>query len=295
MAFKSPPEIYLRTVEAGVAKTTARPASTLVAGALAGAFIGFGALFAIVVTSGLDPKLWGTIPQLIAGAAFAVGLMLVVIAGAELVTGAVPSVVLAAAKRRTSWSRTSAYLALATVGALVGSLFVAYFLGVKTGILTTPDALKRLGAIATLKARTETDWQIFLRGIGCNWLVCLAIWMALGAEDIGGKILAIFFPIMAFVAIGFDHLVANMFFLPAAHFAGVPGIDWNNILRNWLFAGLGNAVGAGVFVGCAYWYLYGRTAPAPGRTEAPAIAGAPAPAAAIGPADGIAAAGAPIV
>jgi formate/nitrite transporter len=153
------------------------------------------------------------------------------------------------------------YVLWTTVGALGGSLFVAYFLGVKSGILTQPLPLQRLTAVATLKGVKETDWQIFLRGIGCNWLVCLAVWMAMGAEDVAGKILAIFFPITAFVAMGFDHVVANMFFLPAAHFAGAP-IGWGDILRNWLFAGLGNAVGALAFVTGAYWYLYGRTLPA---------------------------------
>jgi formate/nitrite transporter len=270
MAFMSPPEIYSATIETGAAKAKAPPASTLVAGALAGAFIGFGALFAIAVTSGLNPDTWGTLPQLFTGAAFSFGLMLVLIAGAELVTGALPSVTLAAAKGRTSWGSTGLYLVITTVGAFLGSVFVAYFLGVKSGILTGPDQLERLGAIATLKAHTETDWQIFLRGIGCNWLVCLAVWMALGANDIGGKILAIFFPIMAFVAMGFDHLVANMFFLPAAHWAGVPGIGWDDIGRNLLFAGLGNTVGALVFVGCAYWFLYGRAAPGVAAETIPA-------------------------
>src|SRR3954451_10527614 len=93
-----------------------------------------------------------------------------------------------------------------------------------------------------------------------NWLVCLAVWMSLGAQDIGGKLLAIFFPVTAFVAIGFDHVVANMFFLPAAIFAGVDGITWGDALHNWLFAFLGNLVGASVFVAGAYRLLYGRPA-----------------------------------
>jgi formate/nitrite transporter FocA (FNT family) len=84
--------------------------------------------------------------------------------------------------------------------------------------------------------------------------------MAVGADDIAGKVLAIFFPIMAFVAMGFDHVVANMFFLPAAIFAGVDGISWWSAVHNWIFAFLGNLVGAAVFVAGAYWYLYGRDA-----------------------------------
>jgi formate/nitrite transporter len=142
------------------------------------------------------------------------------------------------------------------IGNLIGSLLIAYFLAVKTGVVTEPPALDRLKSIATIKGGTETDWQIFLRAVGCNWLVCLAVWMALAADDIGGKVLAIFFPIMGFVAIGFDHVVANMFFLPAAIFADVPGIGWGDALNNWVFAFLGNFVGAAVFVSASYWYLY---------------------------------------
>jgi formate/nitrite transporter FocA (FNT family) len=128
--------------------------------------------------------------------------------------------------------------------------------------VTAPAPLARLAGIATAKGVTETDTQIFLRAVGCNWLVCLAVWMALAADDIGGKILAIFFPITGFVAMGFDHVVANMFFLPAAIFAHVPGISWGDALRNWAFAFLGNLVGAAVFVAGAYWHLYVRGAPA---------------------------------
>jgi len=150
------------------------------------------------------------------------------------------------------------------IGNLIGSLFVAYFLAKETGVITAPAPLARLGAIATAKAHTETDWQIFLRAVGCNWLVCLAVWMALAADDIGGKVLAIFFPIMAFVAMGFDHVVANMFFLPAAIFAGVPDLGWGDVVKNWILAGAGNFVGAVIFVSTSYWYLFLR-----GKAEQP--------------------------
>ena len=98
--------------------------------------------------------------------------------------------------------------------------------------------------------------------------------MALAADDIAGKVLAIFFPIMGFVAMGFDHVVANMFFLPAAIFANVPGIDWADAIKNWVFAFLGNFVGAAVFVSGAYWYLYGKTPP--GQATAGGVRTAPA-------------------
>jgi formate/nitrite transporter len=178
---------------------------------------------------------------------------------------------------RRSWRASSwrANFGVVLIGNLLGSLFVAYVLAVKTGVVTSALPLARLAGIATAKAVTETDTQIFLRAVGCNWLVCLAVWMALAADDVGGKILAIFFPITGFVAMGFDHLVADMFFLPAAIFAHVPGIGWGDALRNWAFALLGNLVGAAVFVAGPYWHLYVRAAPA----EAPAQAVRRAPAA----------------
>jgi hypothetical protein len=121
-------------------------------------------------------------------------------------------------------------LVLVTGGNLVGALLVAYLFAVKTGVIGGPHSaagtagaltFAKLATVAKGKAVTETSVAIFLRAIGCNWLVCLAVWMAYAAEDIAGKILAIFFPIMAFVALGFDHVVANMFFIPAAMFARV--------------------------------------------------------------------------
>ena len=152
---------------------------------------------------------------------------------------------------------------------------MAYFLAVQTGVIGGPGASgsaalthDRLASIAEAKALHETPWQVFLRGLGCNWLVCLAVWMSLAATTVSGKVLAIFLPVMAFVAMGFDHVVANMFFLPAAVFAGVPDLGWGDVLLNWLLAGVGNLVGAVVFVSTSYWYLFLRDEPAeqPSRT-----------------------------
>jgi formate/nitrite transporter len=166
---------------------------------------------------------------------------------------------LAALKRRIGMGKLLRNFGIVTVGNLLGSLFVAYFLAVKAGVITSAPSSDRLASIADKKAVEETTGQIFLRGMGCNWLVCLAVWMAIGAEDIAGKVAAIFFPIMAFVAIGFDHVVANMFFLPAAIFANVGDLTWGDAIHNWIFAFLGNLVGAAVFVSGAYYYLYGRS------------------------------------
>ena len=232
----------------------------MVAGFLAGAYIAFGGLVAIAVSSGLDPKTWGTLPTLFTGSVFALGLVLTVVAGAELLdrqhgAGAAVGV---SCRAEPDARRPELHRHLRRQPA---RLAVRGLLPRRQERRRHPTRSRsqRLAAIATEEGgRRTTDWQIFLRAVGCNWLVCLAVWMAMAAEDIAGKILAIFFPIMAFVAMGFDHVVANMFFIPAAIFAHVPGIDWLDALKNWLFAFLGNLVGAGVFVAGAYYYLYGR-------------------------------------
>jgi formate/nitrite transporter len=201
------------------------------------------------------------------GAAFTLGLVLVLIAGSDLATGNMMLVPLGAMNGKLSVGDVVRNLTLVLLGNLVGALFVAYFLAVSTGVIGDPDStgsaqltFARLSEIADGKVH-HTVWETFLRGVGCNWLVCLAVWMSLASSSIAGKILAVFFPVMAFVAMGFDHVVANMFFLPAALFAGVEGLGWDDTLVNWLVAGAGNLVGAVVFVGTSYWYLFLRDAP----------------------------------
>jgi formate/nitrite transporter len=258
MSFRDPKAITQAGIKTGETKARLSVDKILVASFLAGAYIAFGGLLAVTVSAGMDPEIWGTLPTFFTGAVFALGLVLVVIAGSELLTGNMALVPLAAMKGRVKLPELLRNLGWVTVGNLLGSLFVAYFLAVKTGVVTAELPLARLEEIAVKKGVEETETQIFLRALGCNWLVCLAVWMALAADDVAGKVLAIFFPIMGFVAMGFDHVVANMFFLPAAIFAGVDGLTWGDVLHNWLFAGLGNLVGAAVFVAGAYWYLYAR-------------------------------------
>jgi formate/nitrite transporter len=288
MSFKDPKEITQAGIKTGTAKAALSWDKALVASFLAGAYIAFGGLLSITVTSGMPKETWGSLPTLFAGAVFSLGLILVVIAGSELLTGNFALVPLAAFSGRVKIGRLFSNFGIVLIGNLLGSLFVAYFLADQTGVVTQPLQHARLEEIATLKGQTETEWQIFLRALGCNWLVCLAVWLALAATDVAGKILAIFFPIMAFVAMGFDHVVANMFFLPAAIFAGAGDITWGDTLHNWLFAGLGNLVGAAIFVAGAYWYLYARPeeetgagaggvvegADGAGRAREPAAAGA---------------------
>ena len=257
MGFKDPEAITEAGMAKGAQKAKLSWDKALVAGFLAGAYIAFGALLAITVSAGMDPETWGTFPTFVAGAVFALGLILVVIAGSELLTGNMALVPLAAFSRRASLRELAHNFGFVLLGNLLGSLFVAFFLADQTGVVTAELPLARLEEIAMAKGVEETEWQIFLRALGCNWLVCLAVWMAFAAEDVAGKVLAIFFPIMAFVAMGFDHVVANMFFLPAAIFAGLD-LTWWDAIHNWIFAFIGNLVGAVIFVAGAYWYLYAK-------------------------------------
>src|SRR3954454_11459705 len=268
MSAREPQEMAEVAVATGVKKTRRSWDRVLISSFLAGAYIGFGGLVAITVSSGLKPETWGTLPTLFMGAAFTLGLVLVLVAGSDLATGNMMLVPLSAMRGKISMGDVAKNLTLVLVGNLVGALFVAYFLAIQTGVIGHPGAsgnagltYERLAALASAKATGESHWQVFLRGIGCNWLVCLAVWMSLAATSVSGKVLAIFFPIMAFVAMGFDHVVANMFFLPAAIFAGVPDLGWGDVLQNWVLAGLGNLVGAVVFVATSYWYLFLKDKP----------------------------------
>jgi formate/nitrite transporter len=266
---REPQEIARVAAEAGAKKSHRTWDKVLVSAFLAGAYIAFGGLVAIAVSSGLDPETWGTLPTLFTGAAFTLGLVLVLIAGSDLATGNMALVPLSAMRGKLGLGDVAKNLSLVLLGNLAGALVVAWFLAVQTGVIGTSGSggnagltFDRLAGIAEGKALGESPWQTFLRAVGCNWLVCLAVWMSLAAKDVAGKILAIFFPIMAFVAMGFDHVVANMFFLPAAIFAGVPDVGWGDTLLNWLLAGAGNLVGAVVFVASSYWYLFLKDAPA---------------------------------
>lgn len=265
MPAKKPEEIAEAAAKTGATKTDRSWDRVLVSAFLAGAYIAFGGLVAITVSSGLDPATWGTLPTLFTGAAFSLGLVLVLIAGSDLATGNMMLVPLGAMQGRIGLGDVTRNLTVVLVGNLLGAVFVAFFLAVQTGVIggagSDPGSsaaltFERLTAIAQGKALDHTAWETFLRAVGCNWLVCLAVWMSLAATSVSGKILAIFFPIMAFVAMGFDHVVANMFFLPAAIFAGVPDLGWDDAVVNWLLAGAGNLVGAVIFVATSYWYLF---------------------------------------
>ncbi len=257
----------------GVAKTTSPWLTVFVLGILAGAYIGFGGLLSTTVTFDMASR-WGIgFTKILGGAAFSVGLMLVVIAGAELFTGnnlMVSSVMMKEITFSTMLKRWGVVFLANFIGSIIIAL-VFYF----SGLWKTGDGALGAAAVKTAYNKVALGFgEALWRGIGCNWLVCLAVWMALAARQIIGKIFAIFFPIMAFVAIGFEHSVANMYFIPTgillmngAGFSSVPGVDpnilgWINFLwRNLLPVTIGNIIGGAVFVGMSYWGAYLRPKP----------------------------------
>jgi len=288
MAFKVPAEIAKAAIASGCTKCTTTWQKLLILGFLAGAYIAFGALLSEIVAGGLsggtliDPggAVWkialpAGIVKFAAGAVFPVGLMLVVVGGAELFTGNCMFAPISLLNRETGFRGLIVNWSLVYVANLMGSIFVAALLAYKCGYF---DAMPWSGwAVTVANAKCGLDFTTaFLRGVGCNWLVCLAIWLAISADDIAGKILAIWFPIMAFVTIGFEHSVANMFFIPlgicvannpaaaaaladanvnASNLAG--SVGWYNFfVANLIPVTLGNIVGAAVFVAALYWYVY---------------------------------------
>ena len=255
MSFKSPKAIVEATFNAGKAKAEKGIPQLLVLGFLAGAFIAFGALLAILIGKAVtfDPG----IARFMFAGVFPVGIMLVVIAGSELFTGNCGVITPAALKGTATWGGLLKNWVFVYIGNFVGSLFVAYCLAYLTGLATGEPYLGATQAIAEGKVN-KTFIQLFFRGLGCNWLVCLGVWLAIASDDIIGKIWGLWFPIMAFVGLGFEHSIANMFFIPLGMFNGANVSIGQLLFGNLLPVTLGNIVGGAGFVGVIYWWLYGR-------------------------------------
>ncbi|WP_338470908.1 formate/nitrite transporter family protein [Niallia sp. XMNu-256] len=252
MAFHNPQRIARLVVDAGANKAVMSVPNTLVLGFLAGAFISLGFLLNIRVVANL-PSEWGSFTSLLGGAVFPLGVILVVLAGGELLTGNMLALTMATLARRATLGQLSRNWLLVVVSNFVGALFVAYFFGHIVGLTGTGVFLTE--TVATAQEKVDHSFtQALISGIGCNWLVCLAIWMAYGADDISGKILAIWFPIMGFVTIGFQNVVANMFVIPAAIFAG--HMSWVDYFSNFVPVLIGNAIGGSLFVAFMYGFVY---------------------------------------
>lgn len=219
MATLTSQEILNATVSMGVSKANqcwiARAANTL----LAGMYIAIGGFLAIRIGLALPWEQWGGMSKLIFGAVFPLGLMLVVLCGADLFTGSCMTLTTAQAKQKISFGQTVFTLATSWLGNFAGALFVAFFIAYLSGLIfeSAGGTMPWAAAVVNLaNAKCSLGFtEALLRGVGCNWLVCLAVFAAAASTETIGKIAALWFPTMAFVALGMEHCIANMFFISA--------------------------------------------------------------------------------
>ncbi len=273
---KTPAECMVTVCTIGSNKPKMPLINNLIMAFFAGAYIGFGSLLAIKVAGNIPVEQWGNLTRLIFGGVFPVGLLLVLVAGADLFTGNCMYLPSAVIHKKCSVGGLLRSWVVSYAGNLIGSICIAYFLGLLGGVLfdAAADGGRPLAvyAVKLANAKCSLPFDVaFLRGIGCNWLVCLAIYISLTASDGISKVALIWPPITAFVALGFEHSVANMTFIPLGIYLGQSDIYINNavalpaltadwygfFVTNLIPVTLGNIVGGMVFVGMLYYKATG--------------------------------------
>jgi len=267
----TPKEIAARIEKAGVSKSLSDPIRVMALSILAGAFIALGAVFFTVVTYDSGHIAAGLM-RLLGGLVFCLGLILVVVAGAELFTGN-NLIVMAYVDGKVSFCQLMKNWLIVYTGNFIGALGILLLIYLSNHWLIADGAVGAK-AILIANAKVNLSWvEAFSRGILCNILVCLAIWLCFAGRSVVDKVVAIIFPITAFVAMGFEHSVANMYFIPAGLVAmqqpdlvtmAGAGIDLTSLtmsgflMHNLLPVTLGNILGGSVFVALFYWFIYLR-------------------------------------
>jgi len=269
-----PATMAARAEANGVGRVAMDPLTVLVLSVLGGAFVAFGAVFATTVSAGATGLPYGVV-RLLIGVAFTIGLIMVVIAGAELFTGNT-MIVMAWASRKVSTASLLLNWIIVFAGNFAGAFLTAGLVFVSTQY-TFGDGAVGLTALATANAKASlAPLPAFALGILCNALVCLTVWMCYSARTTIDRVATIVPPIAAFAAAGFEHCVANMYFIPMGLFikagapptfwtmigktaADYPALTWHNFLVvNLLPVTAGNIVGGSVMVGAVYWFIYLR-------------------------------------
>jgi formate/nitrite transporter len=261
----SPREIAERVETVGVSKANLPGLSMVALGVLAGGFIGLGALYYTIVAS--DPELGFALKRILGGLAFSLGLILVVVAGAELFTGN-NLLVMAWVSGRITPGLMLSNLAIVYFANLIGAMGLAMLVA-WSGHLKLADGALGVTAVGIAAAKCALPFgEAFFKAVLCNVLVCLAVWIAMAGRNVTDKILSIIFPISAFVAAGFEHSIANMYFIPLGlmlrndpAYAGVPylsELSWSGFIHNLIPVTLGNLAGGAVMVGLVYWIIYRR-------------------------------------
>lgn len=268
-----PSEMALHAESVGVSKVNMSVSKTLVLAMLAGAFIAFGSIFFTTVTAGSTMS-YG-ITRLIGGLSFSLGLVLVIVGGAELFTGN-SLIIMAWANKKINTSQLLKNWILVYIGNMTGALFIVVLMFFSRQYSFASGAVG-MNMLNIAKAKCELGFaQAIVLGILCNILVCLAVWLCFSSRSISGKIASIIFPITAFVASGFEHSIANMYFIPEAILVLNSGDDkflalvntsgqnyesvsWSNyLLDNLLPVTMGNIIGGAVLVGLVYWFVFLR-------------------------------------
>lgn len=288
-----PKEMAAKMENIGAAKVDLGPLRMFALAILAGAFIALGAIFATTVTTGAGGALPFGITKLLGGLVFCLGLILVVGAGAELFTGN-NLIMMAWASGKVSTSRLLRNWIIVYLGNFVGSVLTAIIMLLSQQFAFAGGAIG-INALNIASGKLTYGFtQALVLGILCNALVCLAVWLAIGARSATDKILAIIFPITAFVAAGFEHSVANMYFIPIGLFikdfapdafwtaagaapAEFANLTWGNFFTaNLLPVTIGNIIGGGFMVGLVYWFIYLRPSwtkhPVDSDSKEPALA-----------------------
>lgn len=259
MSLNSPKEVIENAVSIGINKvrlSNGNYSKFAILAILAGVYIAFGGILSLVIGYGF-PEITSSNPslqKLLSGCMFPIGLILVVILGAELFTGNNALLIPAYMKKQYGMWNVAKNWTLVYFGNLIGALAFTYFMVYQCGLTSIDPYHSAIIKIA--EAKVSMPWgMVFLKGIGANWCVCLAVWLALSSRSFVGKMLGCWLPVMAFVALGYEHSIANMFFIPLGIMEGANVEIMQSITTNFIPATLGNIVGGAIFVGCAYGYV----------------------------------------
>jgi len=240
----------VETASKKVAYLEGAPVGYVILAALAGVYLGFG--ITLIFSIGAPFAAEGSAAlKLVMGVSFGIALTLVIFAGSELFTGNNMVGVIGALAERVTWSQVGTLFVWSLLGNLIGSLVVAWLV-VQSGVMSGHAAML-VQTVGTLKMNLPA-WELFIRGVLCNWLVCLAVWTSARATGDAARILLIFWCLFAFVGSGFEHSIANQSLLGLALFLPhEAGVSWVGFVWNQTWVILGNIIGGGVFVGTLYW------------------------------------------
>ena len=265
MSYKGPLDIAREIVNIGKKKAHLPFSSVAILSVLAGIYIAIAGQVMITVTHDAAGSVANGLVRLLGGSVFSLGLILVILAGAELFTGN-SLMVVGWLERKLNFKAMAKNWTIVYIGNLIGSLLIVYLVFF-SGIWTLNGAAigKYTLSLAVSKANLDF-WTALIRGIGANWLVCVAVWLSISGGTTMDKILGIYFPIMAFVLLGFEHSIANMFFLPMGlllkSVISVPGSSSltlsSAIFNNLIPVTIGNIIGGVLFVAIPYWMVYIR-------------------------------------